>query len=313
METVCVLLATYQGEKYLKSLLDSIMRQSYRDFILCISDDASTDTTLSILGDYHSMYPQKIFITMNVSPSGSAKANFFKLIHNMPPNVEYFMFCDQDDVWAADKIQMTMDAMRLLEKGKHCRMPLLVHTDMVVTDNHMHVIAPSFIRYQRLKPQCQNLEHLLVQNNITGCTVMVNRSLLDMCIIEDIAPILMHDWWLGLVASAFGDIRFLENQTVKYRQHGLNQVGAKNVMDFTYIKTQIKSKLKNRLKYSLTSAQAKAFLNAYDNHLTQSQKEMLTAYIAMPNDSKLNRCLTVIRYGFYMQGFARKVAQFIFG
>ncbi|MCL2884839.1 MAG: hypothetical protein FWF49_05080, partial [Oscillospiraceae bacterium] len=176
--------------------------------------------------------------------------------------------------------------------------------------------ARSFVKYQNLKPSANTLPRLLVQNNITGCTLMGNRALFNACRTatpEDTASILMHDWWLGLIAAAFGRVAFLPVQAMQYRQHGGNQVGAKSARDVAYIRRQIHEKLKNKGKYTTTCAQAAAFANAFAAALTPAQKEMLQAYIALPNQPKIRRWRTVFRYSFWMQGLSRKIAQLLFG
>lgn len=309
-----ILLATYNGEKYLPAQLDSLLAQTFEDFYVYVRDDGSEDKTKKILAEYAGKYPGKIRLIPNSKPSGSAKNNFFAMINEGEYAGEYFMFCDQDDVWHPDKIKITYEKMIKKEynAGKSC--PVLIHTDLQVVDEELQIKAPSFARYQGLKPRkARTLQSLLVQNNITGCTVMVNRSLFELAKIKDTGSILMHDWWMGLIAAAFGEISFINHATICYRQHGGNQVGAKNVYDVKYITRQIGEKLRKKGKYQSTGAQAEAFYKRFKEQLNTEQKVLVQKYVRLPHIGKVARCIRVIKHQFWMQGFSRRIAQLFFG
>ena len=137
------------------------------------------------------------------------------------------MFCDQDDVWFPDKIAVTLGKMQELEGRHGGERPLLVHTDMKVADGNLRVVADSLWRYQKSDPvRGEALNRLLVQNCATGCSMMINRALCDLALPIP-AEAMMHDWWLVLVAAAFGTIGHCAEPTLLYRQHGANDVGAK--------------------------------------------------------------------------------------
>jgi len=329
MALINILLAAYKGGEYLPVQLDSILEQTFQDFAVYIRDDASPDNTVDIMNYYVRNYPGKIRIIENDQPSGSAKNNFFKLIDYPEYDGEYFMFCDQDDFWLPEKIQITLDEMRLTEEQTGRDKPILIHTDLEVVDQNLQTTARSFVKYQGLKPKQKSLQNLLVQNNVTGCAVMVNRALLELSKLGRVeqsnepnpvgarpAPpqaVLMHDWWMGLIAAAMGEIRFVDRQTIKYRQHQSNQVGAKNIYDPKYIVSQIKTKLKNKEKYASTSAQAKLFYEIFGDKLADDKRKLLDKYTSLPEKGKLMRWYYVIKCGFWMQGISRKIAQLIFG
>ena len=229
---VDILLATYNGEKFIRQQLDSLLEQTYQGWRLLAHDDGSTDNTVSILKEYSDKYPDQIFVIEDGIKCGGAKNNFSHLMtFSCAP---YVMFCDQDDVWLKNKIELTFRQMEKLEAiypGK----PILIHTDLIVVDEELREISDSMFSYQRLSKNTEDLDELLVQNNITGCTMMINKSALSISIpIPDAA--IMHDWWIGCnVLHSSGIICFIPDSLIKYRQHGGNAVGSKEINWLYYL------------------------------------------------------------------------------
>ena len=106
-------------------------------------------------------------------------------------------------------------------------MPVLVHTDLSVADKHLNIKKRSFFRAQHFNVQNYSFGSTLAQNNVTGCTMMINRTLLNLVKNTNNSDIIMHDWWGAMIAAAFGRIAFVPEPTILYRQHGANSVGAK--------------------------------------------------------------------------------------
>ena len=133
-KTTAILLATYNGEKFLREQLDSLLQQTYSDWTLYIHDDGSTDSTKEIIKEYEQKYEN---ITMLRYPSQKgAKNNFMSLLERVEAN--YYLFCDQDDVWRKDKVEKEMARMMVLEKdfpGK----PVLVFSDLYVVDINLNI------------------------------------------------------------------------------------------------------------------------------------------------------------------------------
>ena len=112
---IYILLATYNGEKYLKEQLDSLFEQTNQHWTLWIHDDNSKDNTVNIIKKYKSKYPDQIeFLDDDIS-TGGAKENFTYLLDNINDDYDYIMFCDQDDVWLEDKIEITLKKMLEIE------------------------------------------------------------------------------------------------------------------------------------------------------------------------------------------------------
>ncbi len=305
---VTVLLATYNGEKHLEEQLKSIIEQTYSDFRIVIRDDGSTDNTLDIINRYAEVFPEKIEVCPTSSPTGSAAGNFFKLMQLYSD--DYIMLSDQDDVWLPEKIETTLAAMKKAEAENGTKTPILVHTDLCVVDEKLNTISSSFIKYQRLSPENTDLNSLLMQNSVTGCTVMFNRALYEkLFILPEVTA--MHDWWLALIAATFGKIVFLDTPTMLYRQHGNNEVGAKNAKSLSFIFSKLKSIDKMKRIYKIISLQAEFLADNYDEMLTSKQKKLLRAVAELPNMSRIQKIKTIKKYRLYKNTVLRNLAQFI--
>lgn len=303
MDKVTILMATYNGSKYLEEQLNSIIKQDYTNWKLIVSDDHSTDETIEILQKYEQQYPDKIELLLNKTASGSAKRNFFKLIDKV--DADYIMFCDQDDIWEPKKISYTLKYMKAKEEKET---PILIHTDLTVVDEDMNVISASFMKHQHLRPS-NSLHDIVIQNSITGCTMMINRALLNLLKRKvNIDFIEMHDWWCGLIAAAFGKIYYIKKSTIKYRQHANNSVGAQKygLRLFFRKKFQFYKKLKS------TFIQAGEFLRIFGKDLTPNDYNLLFHYSECVHLNKIQRIWVYIRFQTFKQGIGRKICQLIF-
>ncbi|WP_404298477.1 glycosyltransferase family 2 protein [Halomonas sp.] len=222
---VDILLATWNGERFLPAQLQSLLDQEYTHWRLLAHDDGSSDSTRDILRAFQSEHPERVKFFDDGVKFGSARDNFaYLLSHATAP---YVMFCDQDDIWLPFKISLTREIMRLEETQKE-GVPILVHSDLVVVNATGDILSSSFLASQRL-PHAQSLLDAIVLNSVTGCTVMLNRAAVDAG-----SPIpsqaIMHDWWLACrTLQCDGIVRLIELPTMHYRQHGGNAVGSKAI------------------------------------------------------------------------------------
>lgn len=222
-----IFMATYNGEPYLSAQIDSIVNQSYRNWSLIIHDDGSSDATVAIISRYADQYPGQVCFLSDGIKCGGAKCNFAHLMAHA--SADYIMFADQDDVWLPSKVKDSLEGLMAHEaiKGKH--VPLAVFTDLTVVDETLSVIAPSFWAFQSFKPRQQagSLDELAIHNCVTGCTLLMNRSALSVCL--PMLPVaVMHDWWCALkILQMQGALIPLTTPTVLYRQHSGNVVGAR--------------------------------------------------------------------------------------
>ncbi len=302
-----ILLAVYNGEKFLKEQIDSILNQSYKDFILTIYDDGSTDKTALIVRSYIKQ-SNKIRFIRGTKNSGSAKKSFFRLLSLSKE--DYVAFCDHDDVWHKDKLKICVEKMKKIEEEKG-KIPILIHTDLFLVDDRLNVIEKSMFKSQNFRFKEKPFNRLLVQNNITGCTVLINKSLIKLCLeVPDGA--IMHDWWIGLVAAAFGKICFLKDKTVYYRQHENNCVGAKKAKGFRYILDRFKNKGEVKKNKDMSYKQAEDFLKIYEKNLSIKNIKILRRYIKIKEYKGLKKIIFLIHGGFLKDGLVRKLGQFFF-
>jgi glycosyltransferase involved in cell wall biosynthesis len=297
-----VLMAVYNGERYIREQIESIMGQSYRNIHLTIRDNCSEDATRTIVNQMIQRYPGRISLILSKDNVGII-GNFDALLKKA--DAEYVMFSDSDDSWLPEKVSLTMQKMAELEKEQGSTTPLLVHTDLKVVDARLQLIHPSFWNYSNLKPEyAELLSRELAQNQVTGCTIMINRPLLRLaCPIPQNCA--MHDWWLALFASAFGKIGVISESTMLYRQHDKNDIGAKHYGLSLIFKHSFKKYKKRKQSF----VQAEAFLSHCLNHcngrLTPNQIDLIKNYIAFGKSSFFKRIYLLVKYQFYPVGFAR--------
>lgn len=221
-EKIDILMATYNGEKYLEEQIESILKQTYSNFRLIISDDCSTDGTGEILKKY-SQKDNRIEIYFQEKNLGYIK-NFEFLLNKVENKI--YMLSDQDDYWLPDKVEKTYKKLKEAKAD-------LVFTDLIVVNEKEEIINKSFNKLMNLDKKInktKNTKELVyLYNCITGCTIMSKKDF-----IKDIVPIpteskhVLHDHWISLVVSMKGKVEYLPEGLIKYRQHGNNQIGAKH-------------------------------------------------------------------------------------
>lgn len=302
MNDITILLATYNGERHLEAQLESLFKQKGWAGKILARDDGSSDKTVEILRQY----PDRIEILPTHSRLGVV-GNFSALMEHC--NSPYMMFCDQDDVWNEDKIQTTFHEMKKLESHYGATTPLLVHSDLAVVSENMTPIAPSYWNYACLYPKSsKTLNRFLIQNVITGCTAMFNLALA-----RKAAPIpaqaSMHDWWVGLIASAVGKIGVVDKSTMLYRQHQKNTLGAQ---PFAFKRGFVKLFGPNpeiRAHNKKAYAQAEALLAHVS--LGVAEQNLTHQFLSLQKSNPWNARYTMIRYLLLRQGFMRNLATFL--
>lgn len=303
---VRILVPTYNGGRYLSALLDSLLAQDHPNILITLSDDGSTDDTLCIVETYAKKDPRRIIHYQSGLRFGCAEKHFMHLLSRYY-DTPYIMFCDQDDVWHPDKVSKTLAQMEKTELSAD--IPTLVHTDLRVVDANLQQISPSFCLHSGIDGNRLALNQLLVQNVVTGCTVMINRAL---ALLANSRPapdtMRMHDWWLALLASACGNISFLNEATIDYRQHGSNSVGAKDVRSPAYLlKRLFSSPMRQGLR--LAALQAQSFDALYGDRLSEQQRALIRAFASTADMGLLKRDRIYIRYRLLKSGFIRRVSQ----
>lgn len=304
-----ILMATYNGGKFLEAQLDSLRAQTVTGWRLWIRDDGSTDDTVKIIRRCADQDERVRLLPADGMRLGAA-LSFSSLMERFAAEGEYLMFCDQDDVWRPDKIAVTLARMREMEARFGAQTPILVHTDLSVADRELKLLPPSFWHYQGLDPEIKSMNRLLVQNNVTGCTVMVNRELALLA--SPVPPqAIMHDWWLALVAATFGKIGHVARPTMLYRQHGGNDTGAKR-----YGMAQVPHHIRGgvapmRASLLRTQRQAGALLACHTVALDPSQRLLLEKYADLSKNNFFMRRWLVFRLGMFMNGLLRNLGMMV--
>ena len=276
--TVALCMATYNGEAFIREQIQSILEQKYTDWVLFIRDDHSTDNTMVVIQEFAEEWPHKIIlIDNNDQLGGSSKKNFAVILNwvNKHYNFNYFMFSDQDDYWLPNKIEMSIK--RIKEVEQEYSGPVLVHTDLKVVNQNLETLGESFIEYRALNPYVTDIEHLLVQNNITGCTMCWNSKLNRLLDLSN-DSIAMHDWWIALVASCFGRIVFIDESTILYRQHAKNVVGATKVNSLGFIINRLKGNTHVKEVLNMSIDQANAFVQCYESSLSEMKIKVIRRF-----------------------------------
>ena len=299
---IAILLSTYNGGRYLKEQLDSIFSQSYKNFEIIARDDGSSDETINILKSYN-------IKILDTDKNLGAKLSFSALLNYSVKNTDadYFMFCDQDDIWKNDKIEKTIGIMKELEKT-NSNLPLLVHTDLEVVDENLNLLAKSFWKYEKRDPSLNSINRLIMQSTVTGCTMMINRKLAELSL-----PIsensIMHDWWISIVASSFGKIVYLEESTISYRQHSSNDTGSKKFGLNLILKKAVNFLFYDELYKHLDRniKQAESFLNQYESLLDTDTKNILKDFVSIKEKSFLEKRKILLKHDILKQGMIRNI------
>jgi glycosyltransferase involved in cell wall biosynthesis len=303
--SVDIVLATYNGDRYLEAQLESILAQDYPHWQLIIRDDGSSDRTIQIIQTYLQKEPSRLhWMDRDSSQNFGVIQNFNRLL--IKAAADYTFLCDQDDVWQPNKLSESLAIMQQIEQRWGKEIPILVYSDLTVVTDQMRVVHPSFWQAHRLNPQRCALRDLLLRNMITGCTVVINQALRQ-CALPIPHNAFMHDWWLGLVATSCGQIGYLSQPTVLYRQHGNNQVGAQG-LSWQFIASRLQQPYRIRAYYQKTIKQAQAFLERYGSQLAPDTKQMLCAYTMLNEKSFWHKRSLILKYGFFDAGWMRNLA-----
>ena len=300
-------MATYNGEKFLSEQIESILRQTCTDWELFIHDDGSTDQTAKLIGRYALQYPEKIKLVHGL-PCGGSRDNFFFLLRQV--SAPYYMFCDQDDIWLEEKVEYFRTEMYNTEKTASAQAPILVFSDLTVTDDSLRIICDRLSVYQKLDPDKTSINDLLLQNVVTGCAMMINDACArKMCDVADTDDIIMHDWWGALVASYFGAVSYIDLPLVLYRQHGGNSVGAKRIGSLRYIIGKLAAQKEICESLQLTRAQAAVFAQTF----SLPNDSLPSLYSRIGEERKLQRILFYRRNHMKKSGALRNIGMLIWG
>ncbi|WP_147355370.1 glycosyltransferase family 2 protein [Clostridium sp. AM27-31LB] len=314
---ITIIMAVYNGQEYIREQLESLKDQTYTEWRLVIRDDRSSDKTAEIVKKFSDEVEQEVIFKVNEKPSGSAKNNFALLINDAKES-DYVMFCDQDDIWKKDKIEITFNKMKQAEERYGRDFPLLVHGDVEVIDENGNINADSMFEMSHINADSK-LPQILIQNHVTGCTMMCNKKLIAG--ISEYASseyIIMHDYLAALYASVFGKIEVIKKPLLSYRQHSGNSVGAKNNNNAVYLLKRLANGRKSYKEAMETSRnQVKFFVEIYREELAAEkyckEYELMSGYASLGSRAKLYRIMFYKKNHIWKNGTIRKIMQVIWG
>lgn len=297
---VNILMATYNGEKFLAQQIESIQKQTFKEWNLLIRDDGSSDKTCDIIRNFTAKDSRIRFINENEHHNLGVIKSFFTLVNYEV--ADFYFFSDQDDVWLPEKLSVSLEAA----KHKASDVPLLVYTDLKVVNQELNILQDSMIRAQSYHANTTLLPEL-TENTVTGGTMMINHALAEKWFTPN--DILMHDWFLALLAASLGEIIYLDLPTQLYRQHDNNVLGART-MDkrFKILREGPKSIFTRYWKLIHDSQkQASLIVDKYGDIMTANDLELIKCFIKIDKQPFMTRLRWLWKYGYSKNQFKHQV------
>ena len=268
-------MATYNGEKYLVEQLDSIINQTYHNWNLLIRDDNSTDKTLEIIQNYHKKDKRIKILKDNKGNLGIVR-NFEELLKSSES--EFIMFSDQDDIWVENKLDMYL---KMIEKIKN--KGFMIHSDAILFDkNKSNILKDTFISKKAIN---KGLENVFFNYFVQGATILISKEIKNF-ILPFPKEVYLHDRYIHLISELFFERIFVNKALIYYRQHGDNQIGAKNT---------IRELLSKRYFDERDRQLIKVIYNKYGSLLTEDKKKLIEEYFKITDIEKnrFNRFLNL--------------------
>lgn len=280
-----IILASYNGEKYIAEQLDSLIVSIQNcNFIsinqLIITDDGSTDATKNIIDEYIEKYP---YIRYYKNNGGKGVVNNFQNGIDKSTS-DYILFSDQDDIWHRDKVSKTLEALIGIDDK-----PFLVITNICLVDENRKPLKGG---HDFLSTDPANPQMTAYRSFGQGCCMGINRKLIDM-VGHIPSEAVMHDWWFLLIASHFGKVKYIEEPLLEYRQHTQNVFGGMKRRRFSRF-----FDIQNQKKYITTlSIQSKKFIELYGDFIENDN--LLKSHIFLSDIENKNY---LERMKFYFSG-----------
>lgn len=266
MKKIQILISTYNGEKFLREQLNSILGQSYQNFEILIRDDGSTDGTIKILKEYEAKKKIKIIYGKNKGVVES----FLELM-NQESEYEYYALADQDDYWHQDKLLTMLDAIE--ENSED--IPILCVSNFEIVSSNLSIIKKSYYESEKIEFSIKNS---LIENSFPGCVYFYNYKLKKIFTntLVDKKAIIMHDYFIYMLATFVGKVIYVPKCLIKYRQHENNVIGS-------YKKNRLLKNLFNSLnntkKQERIKRQVELLMEIYENKILKENKKIIENYL----------------------------------
>ncbi|WP_146752166.1 glycosyltransferase family 2 protein [Paenibacillus taichungensis] len=291
---VCVMLSTYNGEKYIEEQLESLLAQRHVKMDIYIRDDGSSHETLHKVRKYAESIPAQIGIHIFEGENLGVIGSFFELVRLTKPIYDYYAFCDQDDVWQPLKLSRAVEKLH----SRPSDIPLMYCSSTQMVDQELNPLNI----WPQLPPKPLSMYNALVENCCVGCTMVLNPVAFEQMrsnLPSDLTSILMHDRWIYLYVSTFGEVIFDEEPTILYRQHQENVMGGSNEGWSTKWKRRF-DRFINAGSLKL-SEQARLFDDMYGEYLTSTQSQDIKHFLDGLEDSFIRRIKYALNMPFYRQ------------
>ena len=309
MSGVTVLLATWHGARFLDRQLESLREQTGPPFTVLARDDGSTDGTRAMLEGWEKRHPGWLRILPGDGVRRGASGNFGALLSACP--TPYAMLCDQDDRWHPDKVARSGALMQALENEHGSSVPLLVHGDAGLIDEQDRPLPGTLAAMQHHRlADASRPERQILHNHVTGCTLMLNRALIELADPMPEAAV-WHDWWIGLLACLCGKVACIPGTVLDYRQHPANALGA-GTMRWPALLRRFPDPGSVRERMRRASSQAAAALTRCDGRLGEREGAVLRTCAGLYSRGWLTRRTAMVSHGMWMPGMLRNVAMMAF-
>lgn len=300
---IAVLMSTYNGEDYISEQIRSILNQTVSDFTLYIRDDGSTDSTVRIINTY-SKKDSRIRLIQDDMQNLGPRDSFFRLLNVI--NADYYFFCDQDDVWKNNKIQIMIERLKDYKND----IPLLAYSNLKCIDKNGEKLQGFSSFENMVNTDIKNIDYFQT-NNIPGCTMVINKKTADIFKMGGIKQqlnqedIQMHDWWIALIAAVFGRIVHVNKTLVYYRQHSNNTLGA-GVKRSKIQKIKNVFNMQKKIKLSLNEAimQTKYFNEVYGKYVNNNMKTFIEKFSNYSSLSFVDKIKFIKKYK--LQRYSKK-------
>lgn len=283
---VNILMSTYNGQEFLAEQIRSIQAQTFTDWTLLIRDDGSKDRTREIIADFALQDSRIHFINPDTTENLGIIKSFHALVQYQRADV--YFFSDQDDVWLPDKLQVTLETAQAYSADQ----PLMVYTDLKVVNQDLQVMNDSMVRSQSHHANTELVQEL-TENTVTGGTSMINHALAELWTVTD--DILMHDWYLALLATAFGKLVYIDQPTELYRQHAENVLGARTLSK--RFKKWIRPHVLFSVYWDLIRNSQKQASHLLVLPLAPADRNLVEAFVTVMDKPMLERYQILKKYG----------------
>ena len=312
---VDIVLPCHQAAAWIDAFVNPLASVDVPSWRLVARDDGSTDNSLAILQGWQDRLGDRMLLVRDSRENLGVNGNYTAVL--AATTAPWVLTADPDDVWLPNHITVTLDALRAAEANHGANTPIAVGTDAIVVNSDLGFVAPSFWQWSHMKRmERASLRRVAVESLALGSTMAINRALIETAlpIPKDAA---YQDWWLALVATAFGELVLVPEPTIRYRRHGQSitkdPYAASLANAFRRVLKAPRT-ARQRLEFLIRQAgdQAAAFLDKYEARLNASDVAALRALAAIPEMNAIARRTAVIRHGLWFTWWAKNLGLLAF-